>query len=96
MICLVPIIDDHPTIRNVGRKLKANAETSFDQDVSLEAQIGGPEIESISKPSRPPSIYAQLMQDQLSAGQARASAGGGAAMPKPHHRRDPPAARGDA
>jgi hypothetical protein len=96
VICLVPIIDDHPTIRNVGRKLKANAETSFDQDVSLEAQIGGPEIESISKPSRPPSIYAQLMQDQLSAGQARASAGGGAAKPKPHHWREPPAARADA
>jgi hypothetical protein len=96
MICLVPIIDDHPTIRNFGRKLKANAETTTEPEDFLEAQIGGPEIESISKSSRPPSIYAQLMQDQLSAGQARASGGGGAAMPKPHHRRDPPAARGDA
>jgi hypothetical protein len=96
VICLVPIIDDHPTIRNFGRKLKANAETSFDQDVSLEAQIGGSEIEPILtlKPSRPPSIYAQL----LLAGQdcAGGGGGGGAARPNPHHRRDPPAARRDA
>lgn len=91
VICLVPIIDDHPTIRNVGRKLKANAETSFDPDISLEAQIGGPEIDPIPKPSRPPSIYAQLMGDQLSDGQARG--GGGGAKPNPSHRRDPPAAR---
>ena len=95
VICLVPIIDDHPTIRNVGRKLKANAETSFDQDVSLEAQIGGSEIEPIltPKPSRPPSIYAQL----LLAGQDCAGGGGGVVVrPNPHHRRDPPAARADA
>jgi len=98
VICHVSIIDDHPTIRNVGRKPKADAETSFDPDVFLEAQIGGPEIEPIlsPKPSRPLSIYAKLLQDQLSAGQARAAGGGGAAMPKPHHRRDPPAARRDA
>jgi hypothetical protein len=95
VICLVPIIDDHPTIRNVGRKLKANAETSFDQDVSLEAQIGGSEIEPIltPKPSRPPSIYAQL----LLAGQDCVGGGGGVVVrPNPHHRRDPPAARADA
>jgi hypothetical protein len=97
VICLVPIIDDHPTIRNVGRKLKANAETTTDPDVFLEFAIGGPEIEPIPKPSRPPSIYAQLLGDQRSVGPARAAAGGGgAARPNPHHRREPPAARGDA
>lgn len=92
VICLVPIIDDHPTIRNFGRKLKANAETSFDPDVFLEAQIGGPEIEPIPKPSRPPSIYAQLLGDQAPA----AAGGGGAARPNPPHQRGPPAARRDA
>ena len=97
VICIVPIIDDHPTIRNVGRKLKANAETTTDQDIFLEAQIGGPEIEPIPKPSRPPSIYAQLLGDQRSDGQARAAAGGGgAARPNPPYRRGHPATRGDA
>ena len=96
VICLVPIIDDHPTIRNVGRKLKANAETTTDPEAFLEAHIGGLEIEPIPKPSRPPSIYAQLLQDQLSAGGGAAGGGGGAARPNPHHRRDPPAARADA
>ena len=96
VICLVPIIDDHPTIRNVGRKLKANAETTTDPEAFLEARIGGLEIEPIPKPSRPPSIYAQLLQDQLSAGGGAAGGGGGAARPNPHHRRDPPAARADA
>ena len=96
VICLVPIIDDHPTIRNVGRKLKANAETSFDPDISLEAQIGGPGIEPIPTPipklSRPPSIYAQLLGNKLLDVQARAGGGGGgAARLKPDHRRDPPA-----
>jgi hypothetical protein len=94
VICLVPIIDDHPTIRNVGRKLKANAETSFDPEDFLAAVIGGPEIEPIltRKPSRPPSIYAQLLGDQAPA----AAGGGGAARPNPPHRRDPPAGRRDA
>jgi hypothetical protein len=95
VICLVPIIDDHPTIRNVGRKLKANAETSTDPDVFLEAQIGGLEIEPIPKPSRPPSIYAQLLGDQAPAG-GGAGGGAGAARPNPPYRRGPPAARGDA
>ena len=92
---LVPIIDDHPTIRKVTRKKMVDAETTFDPDVFLEAQIGGPEIEPISKPSRPPSIYVKLMESQLSDGQARASAsGGGAARPNPHGRRgEPPGAR---
>jgi hypothetical protein len=92
VICLVPIIDDHPTIRNIGRKLKANAETTTDPDVFLESAIGGPEIEPILKPSRPPSIYAQLLGDQLFDGQARAG-GGGAARPNPPQQRGPPAAR---
>lgn len=96
VICLVPITGDHPNIRNVGRKLKANAETSFDPNVFLEAQIGGPEIEPIPKPSRPPSIYAQLLGDQLFGGQARAGGGGGAARLNPPYRRGPQAARGDA
>ena len=87
---LVRIPDSHPTIRRLE---VCDAETTTDQDVFLEAQIGGPEIEPIPtlKPSRPSSIYAQLMD-----GQARAGGGGGAAMSKPHHRRDPPSARGDA
>ena len=88
VICLVPIIDDHPTIRNIGRKLKANAETTTDPDVFLESAIGGPEIEPILKPSRPPSIYAQLLDSQ-----ARAGGGGGAARPNPPQQRGPPAAR---
>jgi len=93
VICLVPIIDDHPTFRNIRRNLKANAETTTDPDVFLEAQIGGPEIEPIPKPSRPPSIYEKLMKSQLSAGGA-AAGGGGAARPNPHGQRgEPPGAR---
>ena len=95
VICLVPNIDDHPTFRNIRRNLKANAETTTDPEVFLESAIGGPEIEPIPKPSRPPSIYAQLLGDQLFDGQARAAAGGGgAARPKPPGRRgEPPGAR---
>lgn len=87
---LVPILDCDP---NTRRLEVCDAETTTDPEDFLEAQIGGPEIEPIltPKPSRPPSIYAQLMDSQ-----ARAGGGGGAAMSKPHHRRDPPAARADA
>ena len=91
---LVQIIDCDP---NTRRLEVCDAETTTDPEVFLEAQIGGPEIDPIPKPSRPPSIYAQLMGDQRSVGPARAAAGGGgAARPNPHHRRDPPAARADA
>jgi hypothetical protein len=87
---LVRIIESHPTIRRLE---VCDAETTTDPEVFLEAQIGGPEIEPIltPKPSRPPSIYAQLMD-----GQARAGGAGGAAMPKPPQQRGPPAARADA
>jgi len=87
---LVRILDSHPTIRRLE---VCDAETTTDPEVFLEAQIGGPEIEPIltPKPSRPPSIYAQLMD-----GQARAGGAGGAAMPKPPQQRGPPAARADA
>jgi len=93
---LVRILDSHPTIRRLE---VCDAETTTDQDVFLESAIGGPELEPIPTPklSRPPSIYAQLLGDQLFDVQARAAAaGGGAARLKPDHRRDPPAARGDA
>jgi hypothetical protein len=86
---LVRILDSHPTIRRLE---VCDAETTTDPEVFLEAQIGGPEIEPIPKPSRPPSIYAQLLGDQAPA----AAGGGGAARPNPPHRRDPPAARRDA
>ena len=89
---LVPILDCDP---NTRRLEVCDAGTTTDQDVSLEAQIGGSEIEPIltPKPSRPPSIYAQL----LLAGQDCAGGGGGVVVrPNPHHRRDPPAARADA
>jgi len=84
---LVRIIESHPTIRRLE---VCHAETTTDQEVFLEAAIGGPVIEPIStqKPSRPLSIYEQLLGDQPSRGQA--CAGGGAA------RRGPPAARADA
>lgn len=87
---LVPILDYDPNTRRLEVR---DAETTTDPDVFLEAQIGGPEIDPIltPKPSRPPSIYAQIMDVQ-----ARDAAGGGAAMSKPHHRRDPPGARADA
>lgn len=85
---LVPIIDDHPTIRNVTPKKKVDAGTSFDPDVFLESAIGGSEIEPIPKPSRQHSIYAQLLD-----GPARAGGGGGAARPNPPQQRGPPAAR---
>ena len=87
---LVPILDYDPNTRRLEVR---DAETTTDPDIFLEAQIGGPEIEPIltPKPSRPPSIYAQLLD-----GQARAAGGGSAAMSKPHHRRDPPGARADA
>lgn len=90
--CLVPIIDGHPTFRKMTPKKMVDAGTTFDQEVFLEAQIGGPEIEPIPKPSRPPSIYAQL----LLTGQDCAGGGGGsggAARPNPPGRREPPAAR---
>jgi hypothetical protein len=89
---LVPILDCDP---NTRRLEVCDAGTTTDQDVSLEAQIGGSEIEPIltPKPSRPPSIYEQLLR----AGQDCAGGGGGVVVrPKPHHRRDPPAARADA
>lgn len=86
---LVRILDSHPTIRRLE---VCDAETTTDPEVFLEAQIGGPEIEPIPKPSRPPSIYAQLLGDQAPA----AAGGGGAARPNPPHRRGPPAARRDA
>jgi hypothetical protein len=92
---LVPILDCDP---NTRRLEVCDAGTTTDPEVFLEAQIGGSEIEPILtlKPSRPPSIYAQL----LLAGQDCAGGGGGggdgAARPNPHHRRGPPAARADA
>jgi hypothetical protein len=89
---LVRILDSHPTIRRLE---VCDAETTTDPEVFLEAQIGGPEIEPIPKPTRPPSIYAKLLQDQLSAG-GGAAGGGGAERPNPPYRRGPPAARGDA
>jgi len=98
---LVRIPDSHPTIR---RLQVCDAETTTDPEDFLAAVIGGPEFELFpipipnQKPSYPLSIYAQLLGDQRSDGQACAGGGGGGggAMSKPNHRRDPPAARGDA
>jgi hypothetical protein len=85
---LVRIIQSHPTIRRLE---VCHVGTTTDQEVFLEAAIGGPVIEPIStqKPSRPLSIYEQLLGDQPSKGQACAGGGGAA-------RRGPPAARADA
>jgi hypothetical protein len=85
---LVRILESHPTIRRLE---VCDSETITDQEVFLEAAIGGPELKPIPnpKPSRPPSIYAQLLEDQLSKSQACAGGGGAA-------RRGPPAARADA
>ena len=57
----------------------------MDHQFQLETTIGGPEIEPISKSSRPPSIYALLLESSSSAENS-----------KPHHQRGPPAARADA
>ena len=84
---LVPILICDP---NTRRLEVCDAETTTDPDVFLESAIGGPEIEPIPKPSRPPSIYAQLLDSQARAG------GGGAARPNPPQQRGPPAARADA
>jgi hypothetical protein len=85
---LVRILESHPTIRRLDVR---DSETITDQEVFLEAAIGGPVIEPIStpKPTHPPSIYEQLLGDQPSRGQACAGGGGAA-------RRGPPAARADA
>jgi hypothetical protein len=85
---LVRIPDSHPTIRRLE---VCNSGTMTDQEVLLEAAIGGLEIEPIStpKPSCPPSIYAQLLEDQFFDVQACAGGGGAA-------RRGPPAARAEA
>jgi len=85
---LVRILESHPTIRRLEVR---DSETITDQEVFLEAAIGGPVIEPIStpKPSRPLSIYEQLLGDQPSRGQACAGGSGAA-------RRGPPAARADA
>ena len=93
---LVRIPNSHPTIRRLEVR---DAETTTNPEDFLAAVIGGPEIEPIltPKPSRRPSIYAQLMDGQArTGGQARAAGGGVVVRPNPHHRCGPPAARADA
>jgi hypothetical protein len=90
---LGPITDSHPIYQRVEPKRMTSVETMVDPVDFLEAAIGGPAIDPIPKPSRKPSIYAQLFgspEDQPSAG------GGGAARPNPLQKRGPPAARADA
>jgi len=85
---LVPIIDCDPGAPRIDVR---NVETTFDLDVSHQSAIDGPEIGSIPKPLRPPSIYAQLMDSQ-----ARAVGGGGAEMSKSLQKLDQPVARADS
>lgn len=79
---LVRITENHTNIRRMEPKKMKDAETTMDHQFQLEAAIGGPEIEPLSKPSRPPSIYALLLELSSSAENSKSP-----------HRRDPPAAR---
>jgi hypothetical protein len=81
-IGLVPITDSHPLFLQVEPKRTICVETMVEPADFLETVIGGPAIDPIQKPAQKSSIYAQLLSG-ICEGKTSASAGGGAAMPKP-------------
>jgi hypothetical protein len=89
---LGPITDNHPIYQRVEPKKKVCVETMVDQADFLEEITEAPAIDPIPKPDREPSLYEKLFGSL----EYQPSAGGGAARLKPDHRREPPAARGDA
>jgi hypothetical protein len=85
---LVRITDSNPIYRRGELKHMISVGTTVDPADFLDEITEAP----IPKPDRTLSVYEKLFESL----EDQPSAGGGAAMSKPHHRREPPAPRADA
>jgi hypothetical protein len=85
---LVRITDSHPIYRRGELKHMISVGTTVDLTDFLDEITEAP----IPKPDRTLSVYEKLFESL----EDQPSASGGAAMSKPHHRREPPAPRADA